>query len=64
MVRCVVNLILDVGRNIKWIMTLNLCIMTLKKILKINYIYGSLKKPMAKKIWWEGNNIVYLSDNG
>ena len=34
----------------KWIMTLNICFMPLKKILDINYTYGSLKNPMSKEI--------------
>ena len=46
------NLILAVGRSMKRIMTLILCLMTLKKILGINYTYGSLTQPMAKEILW------------
>ena len=42
MVIYVMTLILSVGRNKKWIMTLNLCLIPLKKILEINYTYGSL----------------------
>ena len=30
--------------------TLNICLMPLKKILDINYKYGSMKQPMAKHI--------------
>ena len=49
MVRYVMTLILDMGRNMKLIMTLNLCLIPLEKILEINYTYVSLKQPMAKK---------------
>ena len=52
MLRYVVTLILAVGRKIKWMMKLNICMMPLKKILEINYTYGSLKQPMAKNILW------------
>ena len=52
MLRYVMTLILAVGRNMKWMMTLNLYLMPLKKILEINYKYGSLKQPMAKNILW------------
>ena len=48
MVRYVMTLILDMGRNMKLMMTLNLCMITLKKILDINYKYGSMKKPTEK----------------
>ena len=44
------NLILAVRRSMKWMITLNLCLMPLKKILEINYTYGSLTQPMAKDI--------------
>ena len=56
MVRYVMTLILSVGSNIKLMMTLNLCMMSLKKILEINYTYGSLKQP-TEKYPLEGNNI-------
>ena len=56
MVRYVMTLILSVGSNIKLMMTLNLCMMSLKKILDINYTYGSLKQP-TEKYPLEGNNI-------
>ena len=46
------NLILAVRRSMKWMITLNLCLMPLKKILEINYTYGSLTQPMAKEILW------------
>ena len=36
----------------KWSMTLNICMMLLKKILELNYTYVSLKQPMAKIILW------------
>ena len=59
MVKYVMTLILAVGRNITLIMTLNIFLMTLKKILEINYTCGSLKKPTEIYLV-EGNNIVYL----
>ena len=52
MVICIMNLILAVGRSMKWTMTLNICLINLKKILEINYIYGSLTQPMEKDILW------------
>ena len=50
MVRSVMTLILAVGRNMKWTMTLNLCMMFLNKTAEIKYTYGSLNQPMAQKI--------------
>ena len=35
------TLVLDLGRNMKWTMTLNLCLINLKKKTEINYTYGS-----------------------
>ena len=32
---------------------INICLITLKKILDINYIFGSLKQQMVKNILWE-----------
>ena len=52
MVRCMMNPILDVGRGMKWMMTINLCLMPLKKILEINYKYGSLTQSTTNKILW------------
>ena len=57
--RYVVTLILAVGGNMKLVMKLNIC-MPLKKILKINYTYGSLKQPTEKYLV-KGNNTFYLS---
>ena len=37
-------------------MTLNLCLVPLNKIIEINYTYGSLKQPTEKNIV-DGNNI-------
>ena len=48
MVRYVMTLILAAERNIKLMMTLNICMMPLEKILEINYKYGSLKQPTEK----------------
>ena len=52
MVRYVMTLILDVGRNMTLIMTLNIYLITLKKVLEINYTYGYLKRPTEKNILW------------
>ena len=52
------TLILYVGRNMKLMTTLNLCLMLLKKILDINYTYGSLKQLMEKHLV-EGN-IIFI----
>ena len=49
MIRCVINLILDVGSNIKWVMTLNLYMILLKIILEKNYTYFYLKQTMSNK---------------
>ena len=40
------TLIIDVGRNMKWIMKLNIYMMLWNKILDRNYTYGSLKQPI------------------
>ena len=53
MVGYLMTLIIAVGRNIKLMMTINLYLMPLKKILDINYTYGSLKQP-TKKIFCGG----------
>ena len=50
MVMFMMTLILAVGRSMKWIMTLNICLMPLKKIRVIKYTYGSIKHPMVKDI--------------
>ena len=52
MVRYVMTLILAVGRNMKLMMKLNLCLITLKEILDINYTYGYLEQPTEKNILW------------
>ena len=46
------TLILDMGRNMQCMMTLNLYLKPLKKIVDMNYTYGSLKQPMTKNILW------------
>ena len=50
MVRLMITMIIDVVRIMKWIMTLNLWLMLLNKILEINYTYGYLTQPMAREI--------------
>ena len=52
MVRCLMNLILAVGRSMQYMMTLNPCLMHLKKILDINYTYGYLTQTMTQDILW------------
>ena len=64
MVRYVMNLILAVGKNMELMITLNLCLIHLKKILEINYTYGSLKQPTEKLYLVEGNNMFYFSESG
>ena len=44
----VMTLILAVGRNMKWMMKLNLCLIPSDKILEINYTCGYLKQPTKK----------------
>ena len=56
------TLILDVGRSMKWMMTLNLCLIPLKKILEINYTYGYLTQPMAKEILWRVTVFLFLRE--
>ena len=54
------TLILAVGKSMKWMITLNICMIPLKKILEINYTYGSLEKPLAKEIFC-GVTILFIS---
>ena len=60
MVRFMMTLILAVGKSTKWMMILNLCLMTLNKILDINYTYGSMTQTMAKEIFWR-LTIIFIS---
>ena len=55
MVTCMMTMILDMWRSMAWMMTINLCLMPLKKIIEINYTYGSLTQPMTKEILWRVN---------
>ena len=48
MVRYVMTLILAVGRNMKLVITLNLCLISFNKVLEINYTYGYLKQKTEK----------------
>ena len=57
----VMTMILAVGRNMKLMMTLNICMIPLKKILEIKYTYVYLKQP-TKKYLVEGNNILFLRE--
>ena len=56
------TLILAVGGRMKWIMTLNLCLMPSKKILDINYTYSSLTKQMKKKILWRLTILLFIRE--
>ena len=51
MVGYVMTMIIAVGRSMKSMMTLNLCLIPLKKILEIIYTYGYLKQPIEKILW-------------
>ena len=64
MVRCTMTMILTVGRRMKWMTTLNIWLMTLKKITYINYRYGSLTQPMVKYMFWRVNIFFYFSQIG
>ena len=59
MVRYVMTLILDLGRNMKWMMTINICIVPLKKIIEINYKCEYIKRPMVK-FYFGGQQYFYL----
>ena len=56
------TLIVSVCRNMKFMITLNLYMIPLNKLLEINYTYCSLKQPMEKYLV-EGNNNFYSSKN-
>ena len=56
----VITMIIFVWKNMKWMMTLNLYLISLKKILHINYTYVSLKQPTAKNILWRVT-ILFIS---
>ena len=60
MVRSTMTLIIVVGSNIKYMMTLTLYLMQLKKIVEIKYAYDFLNQPMAQKILW-GVTILFIS---
>ena len=60
MVRYVMTLILSVCRNMKLMITINLCMTPLHKILEINYTYGYLKQPMEKNFLWRVT-IIFIS---
>ena len=52
-------LILDVGSNMKWMMKINIFLITFNKILDTNHIYGYLKQPLSQNVL-KGNNISYF----
>ena len=59
----VMNMILDLGENMKYTMTLTLCMMPLKNTKYRKYIHIYEPTNDAKDLV-KGNIIVYLSDNG
>ena len=42
--------------------TLNIFLMPLKKILEINYKYGSMTQPTAKEILWRVTIFLFLRE--
>ena len=52
MVTSVMTLVLDLGSNIKLVMTLTLYLIPLNKIVKIKYTYDSLNQPLAQNTLW------------
>ena len=53
------------GGGMKLIIKLTLCLMTLKKILEIIYLYICISEPTnGEKYLVKGDSIVYLSENG
>ena len=59
-VRCMMTLILAVGGSMKWINTLNICMINFKKIVEINYTYRSLTKTIAKNILWRITIFLFI----
>ena len=66
MVRYVMIMILDVGINMKLMMTLNICLVSLNKILDINYTFGSMKQLTEKILWRVTIFVIYhrMGDRG
>ena len=53
------------GGGMKLIIKLTLCLMTLKKILEIIYLYICISEPTnGEKYLVKGDSIVYLLENG
>ena len=46
------TLILDAGRNITWMMKLNLCLVSLIQIVEIKYRCWFLNQPMSQNVLW------------
>ena len=62
MVRCMMTMVLAVGGSMKWMMEINICLIPLKKILEINYTYGSMEKPMAKEILFSVTTFFFIRE--
>ena len=56
------TLIIAAGRNVKLMITLNLFLIALKKILEINGTYGYLKQPTAKYISWKVTLFLFIRE--
>ena len=61
--RGMMNMVLAVERSLKWMMPLNIWMMPLKKILEINYTYGSMTQPTAKEILWRVTIYLFLRES-
>ena len=61
--RGMMNMVLAVERSMKWMMPLNIWMMPLKKILEINYTYGSMTQPTAKEILWRVTIYLFLRES-
>ena len=57
MIKSVMNMILSVGSNIKWMMKITLCLIPLNKIVDIKYTYEYLDQSMVQKDHMGGNHI-------
>ena len=59
-VRYLMTLILDVGRNMKWSITLNIYLIPLMQIDEIKYSYRDLNQPINQNIVWRVT-ILFIS---
>ena len=63
-VRSVMTLIISVGKNMKWMLKLTLCMVNLKKNTRDNIYIWIVETTDGAKDIVKGNNIIYFSDNG